>query len=46
MTLNAGIRFWFGKGDTSDICEKCYPQGLSDNVGLGAPPPVITDTVY
>lgn len=45
MTLNAGIKFWFGQGDTSDICAKCCPQGIRDNVGIAAPP-VITDTVY
>ncbi len=46
MTFNAGIKFWFGKGDTSDICDKCCPQGISDNVGIAPPPPVITDTVF
>lgn len=46
MTFNAGIKWWFGKGDTSDICDKCCPQGIRDNVGIAAPPPVITDTVY
>jgi hypothetical protein len=46
MTLNMGIKFWFGQGDTSDICDKCCPQGIRDNVGIGAPTPVMTDTVY
>lgn len=46
MTFNAGIKLWFGKGDTSDICDKCCPQGIRDYVGIAAPPPVITDTVY
>lgn len=46
MTLNAGIKWWFGKGDTSNICAKCCPQGLSANVGVAAPPPPVTDTLY
>jgi OmpA family/Outer membrane protein beta-barrel domain len=48
VTLNVGIKFWFGKGDTSNICDKCCPQGITDNVGVGAPPPLlpITDTIY
>ena len=47
MALNAGIKWWFGKGDTSDICDKCCPQGIRENVGVGAPPPQpVTDTLY
>ena len=46
MTLNAGIKWWFGKGDTSDICAKCCPGGLSENVGIAAPPPPVTDTLF
>ncbi len=45
MTLNAGIKWWFGKGDTSDICQKCCPQGIRENVGVAAPQ-IITDTIY
>ncbi len=48
MTLNVGIKWWFGKGDTSDICAKCCPQGLRENVVVAAPapPPPITDTLF